>query len=61
MRAIEPIATCQIALAEHMTGDIKTYLTTEVETRTARGLLKLRQKDLTAQIIEALNKTADGM
>jgi hypothetical protein len=61
VRAVSPIATTKMAVAEHMEADIHIYLRLEVEARMAQKSLKLRRKDLGLQIVEALRKNADGM
>jgi hypothetical protein len=60
-QAISPISTAKIAVSEHMDTDIIIYLRSEVQARIAHNFLKLRQKDLSLQIVEALRKNADGM
>jgi uncharacterized protein YlaI len=44
-----------------MEADILIYLCSEAEARIAHKALKLRQKDLSSLIVEALRKNADGM
>jgi hypothetical protein len=60
-RFIAPITTYQLPVIEHMRVDIWTYLSAEVESRIALGLLKLRQESLAAEIVTALEERADGM
>jgi hypothetical protein len=60
-RVINPVASHRLALKEHMRSDIRTYLYAQTTTRIGQGSLKLRQENLAANIIAALEEKADGM
>jgi len=60
-RVINPVASHRLALKEHMRSDIRMYLYAQTTTRVRQGSLKLRQENLVANIIAALEAKADGM
>ncbi|KAH8820079.1 hypothetical protein F5884DRAFT_865727 [Xylogone sp. PMI_703] len=60
-RVIEPIATHEIPLSDHMEVDIDSYLRTELKSRIALNKLKLKQRNLEDSIVDALKEKADGM
>ncbi|RFU27044.1 hypothetical protein B7463_g9317, partial [Scytalidium lignicola] len=60
-RVIEPIATYEVPLNEHMSVDIDSYLRAEIKNRITSRQLKLKHPGLEISIVNALKKKADGM
>lgn len=60
-RLLAPLATCQLSLVNRMGGDIRTYVTAEVEERIRLRTMKLRDAALATEIVDCLVDRADGV